>query len=208
MWEDSNLRCSPLWVAVLRTAAVATEPHMRGGAQLSRTVIPRGSLRVQAGSPHRWRYAPLNKLADGERVKRSSPLQERLASNEVGLSHARAIHGGTHCNRNRIPFEIASASNGAPAQPGLRSNEHEHLSVHLQLVESEGFDPPHPCYGRPSLSKRVQYQALPTLPKTWCVRPASNRQADGFEPSRYSYSRHSRMVGMERFELSRRSTGF
>ena len=77
----------------------------------------------------------------------------------------------------------------------------------LQLAESEGFDPPRPFYGRPSLSKRVQYQALPTLQKTWCVRPASNRQADGFEPSRYSHSRHSRMVGMERFELSRRSTG-
>src|SRR5579871_6323319 len=58
MWEDSNLRCSPLWVAVLQTAAVAAGPHMPGGAQLSRTVIPRGSLRVQAGSPHRWRYAP------------------------------------------------------------------------------------------------------------------------------------------------------
>jgi hypothetical protein len=49
------------------------------------------------------------------------PAWERLASNEMGLSNAQAIHGGTHCNRNRIPCEIASASNGAPSQPGLRS---------------------------------------------------------------------------------------
>ena len=115
MRPDSNLRCSPLRVAALQAAAVAAEPHMHGGAQLSRTVIPRGSLRVQAGLPHRWRYAPTNKLPGGERVKRSSPLRERLASNEVGLSRAQAIHGGTHCNRNRISFEIASASDGAPA---------------------------------------------------------------------------------------------
>src|SRR6516165_2363485 len=122
MWEDSNLRCSPLWVTALQAAAVAAGPHMHGGAQLSRTVIPRGSLRVQAGLPHRWRYAPTNKLPGGERVKRSSPIRERLVSNDVGLSHAQAIHGGTHCNRNRIPCEIAFASDGAPAQPGLRSN--------------------------------------------------------------------------------------
>ena len=73
MWKDSNLRCSPLWVTALQAAAVAAGPHMHGGAQLSRTVIPRRSLRVQAGSPHRWRYAPIQKLAVAARVERASP---------------------------------------------------------------------------------------------------------------------------------------
>jgi hypothetical protein len=73
MWKDSNLRCSPLWVTALQAAAVAAGPHMHGGAQLSRTVIPRRSPRVQAGSPHRWRYAPIQKLAVAAREERASP---------------------------------------------------------------------------------------------------------------------------------------
>lgn len=73
MWEDSNLRCSPLRVTALQAAAVASGPHMHGGTQLSRTVIPRGSLRVQAGSPHRSRYAPFKNLAVAARVERAGP---------------------------------------------------------------------------------------------------------------------------------------
>ena len=52
--------------------------------------------------------------------------------------------------------------------------------VHIsKLAESEGFDPPRPCYGRPSLSKRVQYQALPTLHMT-LVREAGLEPASGW----------------------------
>jgi hypothetical protein len=62
-----------LWVTALQAAAVAAGPHMHGGAQLSRTVIPHRSLRVQAGYPHRWRYAPIQKLVVAARVERASP---------------------------------------------------------------------------------------------------------------------------------------
>src|ERR1700756_5341003 len=101
-------------------------------------------------------------MADGERVKRSSPEWERLASDEVGLSHTRAIHGGTQSTRSSILVRL----HPLPTEPRpcrvyvpISTN----LFVRLQPAESEGFDPPRPCCGRPSLSKRVQYQALPTL---------------------------------------------
>ena len=87
MWKDSNLRCSPLWVTALQAAAVAAGPHMHGGAQLSRTVIPRRSLRVQAGSPHRWRYAPIQKLVVG-----------------AGLEPAHASRREPRLQRGAMPF--------------------------------------------------------------------------------------------------------
>ena len=125
MWEDSNLRCSPLRVAVLQTAAVATEAThawrsvTESNSHPSRE--PPGSGRI--ASPLAVRSS---KQTGGWRASQTLKSLMRTSRFERGGLVTCPSHPWRNAEHSKLnPCKIASASNEAPALPGLRSNRHE-----------------------------------------------------------------------------------